>query len=287
MPTLLDIRRRIRSVKNTQQITRAMKMVAAARLRRSQERVLNARPYANQTLALLASVAARTEQRAHPLLARRPVEKVLLVLVTADRGLCGAFNANLIRAAQTHLAEVAAETLQHSSLIVVGRKGRDYFRRRPLTILAEHINLFGRLEFSHAQAIAREIIELYTQQSVDAVDFLYNEFKSVLTQRLTIERYLPIKPIKPAEGEALIDYIYEQPAEEIFGALLPRYVEIEVYRALLESQAAEFAARMTAMDAATSNAAEMIDQLTLHLNRVRQAAITKEIIEVVSGAAAS
>jgi F-type H+-transporting ATPase subunit gamma len=279
---VLDIRRRIRSVRNTQQLTRAMKMVAAARLRRAQERVFNARPYANQMLALLGSLAARTEQRAHPLLAERPVEKLLLVLVTADRGLCGAFNANLIRAAQDYLE---AHRDRQVSLIAVGRKGRDSFRKRRVEILADYTNLFSRLEFAHAQEIARQIIELYAGQSVDAVDFIYNESKTVLTQRLTVERYLPIKPVKPAEGVALIDYIYEEPAEEIFNVLLPRYVEIEVYRALLESAASEFAARMTAMDAASSNAAEMIDTLTLHMNRVRQAAITKEIIEIVSGAA--
>ncbi len=288
MATLLDIRRRLRSVKSTQQITRAMKMVAAARLRRAQERVVNARPYANQMLALLASVAARTDPalRDHPLLADRPVKKVLVVLVTADRGLCGAFNANLIRTAQAHLADLARAAGEQPGLMVVGRKGRDYFRRRPVEIVAEHVNIFGRLEFSHAQAIARQVIDFYTEQKVDAVEFIYNEYKSVLTQRLTVERYLPIKPLAPPEGQALIDYIYEQPAEEIFGVLLPRYVEIEVYRALVESQAAELAARMTAMDAATNNAAEMIDHLTLHMNRVRQAAITREIIEVVSGAAA-
>ena len=282
MANVLDIRRRIRSVRNTQQLTRAMKMVAAARLRRAQERVFNARPYANQMLALLGSLAARTEQRAHPLLAERPVEKLLLVLVTADRGLCGAFNANLIRAAQDYLE---AHRDRQVSLIAVGRKGRDSFRKRRVEILADYTNLFSRLEFAHAQEIARQIIELYAGQSVDAVDFIYNESKTVLTQRLTVERYLPIKPVKPAEGVALIDYIYEEPAEDIFNVLLPRYVEIEVYRALLESAASEFAARMTAMDAASSNAAEMIDTLTLHMNRVRQAAITKEIIEIVSGAA--
>jgi len=283
MPTLLDIRRRIRSVKNTQQITRAMKMVAAARLRRAQERVFNARPYANQMLTLLSSLAARTEQRAHPLLAERPVEKVLLVLVTGDKGLCGAFNTNLIRAAQSHLEEHRDRKV---SMIAVGRKGRDFFRRRPVEMISELVNIFSRLEFSHAQEIAQQIIDLYTREEVDAVDFIYNESKTVLTQRLTRERYLPIKPMKPTAGEALIDYIYEEPASEIFGVLLPRYVEIEVYRALLESAAAEFAARMTAMDAASNNAAEMIDSLTLHMNRVRQAAITREIIEVVSGAAA-
>jgi F-type H+-transporting ATPase subunit gamma len=279
---VLDIRRRIRSVRNTQQLTRAMKMVAAARLRRAQERVHNARPYANQMLALLGSLAARTEQRAHPLLAERPVEKILLVLVTADRGLCGAFNANLIRAAESYLE---AHRDRKVSLLAVGRKGRDFFRRHRIEILADYTNLFSRLEFTHAQEIAKQVIDLYTRQAVDAVDFIYNESKTVLTQRLTIERYLPIKPVQPAAGEALIDYIYEEPAEEIFNALLPRYVEIEVYRALLESAASEFAARMTAMDAASSNAAEMIDTLTLHMNRVRQAAITKEIIEIVSGAA--
>jgi F-type H+-transporting ATPase subunit gamma len=284
MPTLLDIRRRIRSVKSTQQITRAMKMVAAARLRRAQDSIFKARPYANQMLTLLASLAARTEQRVHPLLAERPIEKVLLVLITADRGLCGAFNANLIRAAQDYLEERGAKEV---SILAVGRKGRDAFRKRPLEMVSEHINLFGRLEFSHAQQVAKEIIGLYTEQKVDAVDFLYNEFKSILMQRVRVERYLPIKPVQPAAGEALIDYIYEQPAAEILNALLPRYVEIEVYRALLESQAAELAARMTAMDAATNNAAELIDSLTLHLNRVRQAAITREIIEVVSGGAAT
>ena len=284
MATLLDIRRRIRSIKSTQQITRAMKMVAAARLRRAQDSIFNARPYANQMLTLLASLAARTEQRAHPLLAERPIEKVLLVLITADRGLCGAFNANLIRAAQDYLERHGDKEV---SIIAVGRKGRDAFRKQPLKIVSEHLNLFGRLQFSHAQQIAKVIIDLYTQQEVDAVDFLYNEFKSIMTQRVMVERYLPVKPVQPAAGEALIDYIYEQPAPELLGALVPRYVEIEVYRALLESQAAELAAKMTAMDAATNNASELIDSLTLHLNRVRQAAITRELIEVVSGGVAT
>jgi F-type H+-transporting ATPase subunit gamma len=284
MAALLDIRRRIRSVKSTQQITRAMKMVAAARLRRAQDRIFNARPYANQMMALLSSVAARTTDRSHPLLAQRPIERQLLVLVTSDRGLCGGFNSNLIRAAQSYLDEHRDRDV---SIITVGRKGRDYFIRRPVKVVGEHINIFGRLEFSQSQPIAKRIIELYTQEKVDSVDFIYNEFKSIMTQRVMVERYLPIKPIVPAQDEALIDYIYEQPAQDIFNVLLPRYVEIEVYRALLESQAAELAARMTAMDAATNNAADMIDSLTLYMNRVRQAAITREIIEVVSGAAAT
>jgi F-type H+-transporting ATPase subunit gamma len=283
MPNVLDIRRRIRSVRSTQQITRAMKMVAAARLRRAQERVINARPYAEQMMALLRSVAARTEDRSHPLLANRPVERILLVLVTADRGLCGAFNANLIRAAQAYLAEHRGVEV---SLLAVGRKGRDFFRRHRVHMVGEHVNVFTRLEFVHARTIAAQIIELYSSQAVDAVDLIYNEFKSILVQRLKVERYLPVRPIEPAEGQVLVDYIYEQPPEEIFASLLPRYVEAEIYRALLESQAAELAAKMTAMDAATNNAKELIDSLTLNLNRVRQAAITKEIIEIVSGAAA-
>jgi len=289
MPNVLDIRRRIRSVKNTQQITRAMKMVAAARLRRAQERVVSARPYANQILAVLGRVAVRMAAKAeerdqpwHPLLVERPVKRILLVLVTADRGLSGAFNANLIRAAQGYLARHEQEDV---SMIAVGRKGRDFFRKHRVNLKSDYVNLFTRLEFSHAQEIAREIIELYGSESVDAVDFIYNEFKSIMAQRLVVERYLPVKPFRPPEGEAVIDYLYEQPPEQIFNSLLPRYVESQVYRALLESQAAELAAKMTAMDAATNNAAELIDSLTLYLNRVRQAAITKEIIEIVSGAA--
>jgi F-type H+-transporting ATPase subunit gamma len=284
MAALLDIRRRIRSVKSTQQITRAMKMVAAARLRRAQDRIFNARPYANEMVTMLSSVAARTADRCHPLLLERPIQRVLLVLVTADRGLCGAFNTNLIRAAQIYLDEHRDLDV---SILTVGRKGRDYYVKRPVKVIGEHINIFGRLEFSQSQAISKRIIELYTEEKVDAVDFIYNEFKSIMTQRVMVERYLPIRPFVPVAGESLIDYIYEQQPLEIFNALLPRYVDIEVYRALLESQAAELAARMTAMDAATNNAKDMIESLTLHMNRVRQAAITREIIEVVSGAAAT
>lgn len=283
MANVLDIRRRIRSVKNTQQITRAMKMVAAARLRKAQERVLNARPYANQMLALLGSLTARVEQRVHPLLQERPIQNVLLVLVSGDKGLAGAFNTNLIRAAQTYVAEHQGQKI---SMIAVGRKGRDFYRKRGMPMIGDYTNIFSHLEFSHAQEIARTIVDLYTKEEVDAVDFIYNESKSLMVQRLTVERYLPIKPMKAPEGEVLIDYIYEEPPEEIFKILLERYVEIEVYRALLESAAAEFAARMTAMDAATTNAGDIIESLTLNMNRVRQAAITREIIEIVSGASA-
>jgi F-type H+-transporting ATPase subunit gamma len=284
MPNVRDLRHRIRSVRNTQQITRAMKMVASGRLRRAQASVFGARPFASQMLEMLTSVAARTDQSAHPLLAQRPVEKVLLVLITADRGLCGAFNANLLRAAEHYLAGHAS---QRVSLLLVGRKGRDYFRRKEVRKAGEYVGLLGKLRFSDTEPISKQIIDAYTAEDVDAVDFIYNEFKSVMVQRLTVERYLPIPPFSPpSPSQALIDYIYEQPPEEIFRALLPRYVEVEVYRALLESQAAWISAQMTAMDAATNNATELIDTLTLQMNRARQAAITKELIEIVSGAAA-
>ncbi len=280
----MDLRRRIRSVKNTQQITRAMKMVAAARMRRAQERVQNARPYSQQMRAFLSSLAARTEESDHPLLERRPVRKVLLVLVTADRGLCGAFNSNLLRVAQKYLNEHSGrETLA----VAAGRKGRDFFRKRGHHMEAEHVNFFQRrVEFASARQLASQVLNLYSNRSVDAVDFIYNEFKSLLAANLKVERFLPIEPAEVSQGETAVDYIYEQPPGEILTHLLPRYLEAEVYRVLLESQAAEFAARMTAMDTATRNARDLLSALTLHLNRVRQAAITKEIIEIVSGAAA-
>jgi len=286
MPSILDLRRRIRSVKNTQQITRAMKMVAGARLRRAQERVIAARPYAGEIRAVLESVAARigaAEQETNPLLVVRPVRKVLLVLITADRGLAGAFNSNLIRAAHAYLDQHSGVEV---SLLAVGNKGRDHFRKARARMAGEYLNVFAKLQFSTAQAIAKEIIDLYSNATVDAVDVLYNQFKSVLAQTVTVERYLPVPPLKPPDERFQVDYIYEQPPAEIFSRLLPRYIEAQVYRALLESQAAEMAAKTTAMDAATRNASEMIDSLTLYMNRVRQAAITKEIIEIVSGAAA-
>jgi F-type H+-transporting ATPase subunit gamma len=284
MATILDLRRRIRSVKNTQQITRAMKMVAAARLRRSQERVLNARPYAHEMKRFLSSLAARTEERTHPLLVERRVRRVLLILVTADRGLSGAFNANLIRAAERFLADHQDLEID---MVAAGRKGRDFFRKRRVKMSAEYADLFQRrVEFSRAQEIAARVVELYSQQEVDAVDLIYSEFKSLLSASLAVVRILPFKPDKPAEGQNLVDYIYEQPPDEIFADLLPRYIESQIYQALLESQASEFAAKMTAMDTATRNASELLGTLTLTMNRVRQAMITKEIIEIVSGASA-
>jgi len=287
MPSLIDIRRRIRSVKNTQQITKAMKMVSAAKLRRAQDRVIAARPYAALLRKVLtdvaAAAAAEAEEQAveNPLLAERAVERILLVLVTGDKGLAGAFNTNLIKGALGFSAEHggAAVTLE-----LIGRKGRDFFRKRGAAISGEHIGLAAKVVYRETAAIARKAIEMFRDGETDAVYLLYNEFKSMVSQKLMLTRVLPLGM---PEQSAPVDFILEQPAAEILNELLPKCVEMEFYRALLESAAAEHAARMTAMDAATSNAADMIERLTLYMNRVRQASITKEIIEVVSGAAAA
>ena len=293
MPTLLDFRRRIRSVRNTQQITRAMKFVAAARLRRAQEKAMAARPYAQKIAVMLRSVQARVENPSHPLMVRRPEERALLLVLTGDRGLCGAFNANVIRKALEFVRQRSAQTLE---LIPIGKKGRDALRKQNWKFLAEYINVTARVEFSRAQEIAGQVMGHYATGEVDAAYVVYNEFKSILTQKLTMAKLLPIEPepMDTVASEAIpggppapvrVDYIYEQPPEDIFRKLVPQYVETQVFRAMLESSAAEHAARMTAMDSATNNAVELIEQLTLHMNKVRQAAITKEIIEVVSGAA--
>ncbi|HSL22613.1 MAG TPA: ATP synthase F1 subunit gamma [Vicinamibacterales bacterium] len=289
MPSLIDLRRRIRAVKSTQQITKAMKMIAASRLRKAQERVVNARPFAGDMLRVLNDVAARVESGAHPLLDQRPPGgRILLVVITADRGLCGSFNSNIIKGAGQFIAK---QDQGDVALGLVGRKGRDFFLRRAFDVRFEHINVFQRLKYPDAQAIARAAIEDFTSRAADQVYLVYNEFKSVLQQRVVVERLLPIprldEPIPEGEETvATVDYIYEPGPEQIFADLLPRHVEIQVWRALLESSAAEHAARMTAMDTATKNSAEMIDQLTLYMNKLRQAAITREIIEVVSGAQA-
>jgi F-type H+-transporting ATPase subunit gamma len=287
MPSLIDIRRRVRSVKNTQQITKAMKMVSAAKLRRAQERVIAARPYAAMLEKMLASVsgAARGTDMAGelPLLAVRPEKRVQLILVTADRGLAGGFNTNLIKAAQRFLAEHAG----HDVVIeAVGRKGRDFFAKRA-KLSGEHIGLVNKvakLTYAETQAVTQRVTERFINGEIDSVYLIYNEFKSVMTQKLTETKLLPIE-MKDA-GDAPQDYIYEQSPDVLLGTLLPKYLENSVYRAILESIAAEQAARMTAMDSASSNAADVINKLTLYMNRVRQASITKEIIEVVSGAAA-
>jgi F-type H+-transporting ATPase subunit gamma len=285
MPSLIDIRRRIRSVKNTQQITKAMKMVSAAKLRRAQERVIASRPYGSLLRKVLANVAAAvaSDERAgkKPLLAQRPENRILLVLITSDKGLAGAFNSNLIKGAQRFVSEHADASMR---MELLGRKGRDFFKKRGASVAGEHVGLAAKVVYNDVAAIARHAIEMYCNEEIDAVYLIYNEFKSVVAQKLMLTRVLPVE--MPREA-APVDYIFEQPPGEMLDALLPRYVEMEFYHALLETAAAEHAARMTAMESATSNAGEMIDKLTLYMNRVRQASITKEIIEVVSGAAAA
>ena len=283
MPNVLDIRRRIRSVRNTQQITKAMKMVSAAKLRRAQAAILRARPYAGRILEVVRSLMARSEIRRHPLLEEREEKNIQLVVVTADKGLCGAFNANIVKAAEGFIREKGDQSLD---LFCVGRKGLDYFGKRATPIRHRQINLFQRIEYSHARQITGKLVSQFLSGERDAVYLLYNEFKSVIQQRIVVERLLPIPPIALTPEQNPVDYIYEQPAAEILNTLMPRHVEVQVFRALLESSAAEHGARMTAMDAATNNAVEMIESLTLTMNRARQAGITKEIIEVVSGAAA-
>jgi F-type H+-transporting ATPase subunit gamma len=294
MPNLLDIRRRLKSVKNTQQITKAMKMVSAAKLKRAQDRVVTARPFANKMTEVLAGLADRTDEDfRHPLLDARGDERYLLVLITADKGLCGAFNTNLIKAAQAFIRNNPGKQIE---ILAVGRKGRDFFRRRGAHLSGEYIGVTGkgRVEFSEALEIARDVIKQFTEnEEIDKAFLIYNEFKSVLQQRVAMEQLLPVaRSTAGGEAEApenavnLVDYIYEQPAADIFARLLPRLIETQIFRALLESIASEQGARMTAMDSASKNAHELIDSLTLNMNRIRQAAITNEIIEVVSGAAA-
>ena len=305
MPSLLDIRRRIRAVKSTQQITKAMKMVAASKLRRAQERIQHARPFATQMLRVLNSLATRVDPGSHPLLDERRTPRAggraLLFVITADRGLCGSFNTNVIKSSSTFITESRDREV---ALGLVGRRGRDFFARRGFQVRYEQINLFAALKFADAQAIAKAAIEAFVGGEVDSVYLVYNEFKSVLNQRVVVERLLPIPrgafsgestagvgtanvTVEPAQpGVPAVDYLYEPTPQELFKTLLPSHVEVQVFRALLESAAAEHAARMTAMDAATRNSAEMIEGLTLYMNKVRQAAITREIIEVVSGAQA-
>ena len=358
MANILDIRRRIRSVVNTRQITKAMKVVSAAKLRRAQERTLSARPYAQMLTNVLKSLVARAEiydpetgEPKHPLLAHRPEKTILLIVVTGDKGLAGAFSANITKAASRFIESKAGKNID---IEAIGRKGRDFLRRRypaapvqtrslandqestetraaageragPIEITGEHVGVLGKLDFSQARTLAESVIERYEREEIDSVYLVFNEFKSVIAQRLVVEQILPIEQVgervvrqaeelteeerkkakeaaisagvgmrgeSPADkvaekfGTADVDYIYEQPPEELFRSLLPKYVGIQIFRALLESVAAEHAARMTAMDSATSNATDMIDSLTLAMNRARQAKITKEIIEIVSGAAA-
>jgi F-type H+-transporting ATPase subunit gamma len=285
MPSLIDIRRRIRSVKNTQQITKAMKMVSAAKLRRAQDRTIAARPYGTLLRKVLGNVAAAVAGDEHaaenPLLARREEHRVLLVLITSDKGLAGAFNTNLIKGAQRFLADRPGVEVKFE---LIGRKGRDFFRKRGAQIVGEHLGLAAKVRYEDTAAIARKAMEMYCNEEIDAVYLIFNEFKTVAAQTLTVSQVLPAEL---PQQTSPVDYIFEEPPAEMLNELLPKYVETEFYRALSESAASEHAARMTAMDAASSNAADMIDRLTLYMNRVRQSSITKEIIEVVSGAAAA
>ncbi|HEY8370701.1 MAG TPA: ATP synthase F1 subunit gamma [Thermodesulfobacteriota bacterium] len=286
MASLRDIRRRIRSVKNTRQITKAMKVVAASKLRRAQEQIIAARPMAHKLMEVMASLAARVDRDRHPLLAKREVRKVEVVVITGDRGLCGAFNTNILREAD-RLLKRETEAGHEPRLNLIGRKGRDYYRRRPYPRDQEVVGVFGgNIDFKVAQQVGKELIEQYANAEYDLLYLVYNEFKNALQQRVVVEQLLPIEPAPVPEGTVAVDYIYEPSADEILADLLPRYMETELFRALLESQAAELGARMTAMDAATNNASELISTLTLQFNRARQAAITKELMEIIGGAEA-
>ena len=281
MANIRDIRRRINSAKNIQQITRAMKFVSAARLRKAQDRVISARPYARQMVAVLNSLATRVPEAAHPLLAQRGDDRIELVVITADRGLCGAYNTNIIRKALDFLIRHSDKKVD---LNILGKRGRDFFRRRSYSVRHEAIGVLAKPTFADAAAIARDLIEEFTKGEKDQIWLVYNEFKSVVQQRVIMEPILPIQRLENPDDIGRLDYLYDEPPAEIFSNLLPRHVEAQIFRALLEAAASEQGARMAAMEAATNNAGEMIEGLTLHANKVRQAGITKELIEVVSGA---
>jgi F-type H+-transporting ATPase subunit gamma len=290
MPTLLEFRRSIRSVKNTQQITRAMKFIAAVYLRRAQEAALAARPYAHELVRVLRSTMARIDEPEHPLLARRAEERVLVLVLAGERGLAGAFNTNILRRATEFLRANKGKKL---SLIPVGKKSRDTLKRAGFEFAGEFVNVLARVKFATAREIAALVTELYAKEEIDAVYMVFSEFKTVMSADLKVEKLLPVEGIAESEETAAekqvaqTDYIYEQPAEQLLGKLLPKYIETQILRAMLESSAAEYAARMTAMEAATKNAGEVIESRTLQMNKARQAAITKEIIEIVSGASST
>jgi F-type H+-transporting ATPase subunit gamma len=290
MPTLLDFRRRIRSVKNSQQITRAMKFVAAARLRRAQEAALAARPYAKELARVLRSIMSRIDQPEHPLLAHRPEEKILVIVLSGERGLAGAFNSNILRKATEFFR---LHKGKKTSVIPVGKKGRDALKKAGFQFPAEYVNVLAKVNFGTARDIASVITDLYSKEEADSVYIVFSEFKTVMTPNLVVEKLLPVEAMRAEEesdaekASAMVDYIYEQPKEQLLDKLLPRYIETQILRAMLESSAAEYAARMTAMESATKNAGDVIEALTLHMNKVRQAAITKEIIEIVSGASST
>jgi F-type H+-transporting ATPase subunit gamma len=289
MATLRDIRRRINSVKSTQQITRAMKLVAAAKLRRAQGRIMEARPYSYKMGEVLSDLALRTPRELHPLLASREAgtRRKLLVVISGDRGLCGAFNSNIIRRSLEFLRAHQDDPEISLTLMVVGRKVRDFYRRRgQVTVRSEYANFFDKLAYSHAAQIAQDFTRAYLAEEVDEVHLVYNEFKSVATQRVVVEQLLPIQPAEVPEGKPVVEFIFEPSPAAVLERLLPKHIEVQVYRALMESLAAEYGARMTAMENATKNASEMIDLLTLQFNKARQERITKELLEIVGGAEA-
>lgn len=286
MPSLRDIKRKITSVKKTQQITKAMKMVAAAKLRRAQDRVIAARPYSRKMLQVIANLAGRVERAQHPLLAKREPKRVKFLVLTSDRGLCGAYNTNILRQAVAAVRQFQSEG-KEVRVNVVGRKGRDFFRKRSQYSLGKAWSDLGMIDYGKAADVGKNIVERFEAGETDEVYLLYNEFKSVIQQKVTLEKLLPVEP--PAEADpfmAAVDYLYEPNPETILSSILPKHIEVQVYRALLESQASEMGARMTAMDSATRNAKDMIERLTLKFNKQRQAAITKEISEIVGGAEA-
>ena len=306
MPSLIDIRRRVRAVKSTQQITKAMKMVSSSKLRRAQERILRSRPYAKEMLRVFNHLATRTENATHPLLNDDPLAaRTLLIVITADRGLCGSFNTNVVKTAlQFTIDQPKSPDGRDIAMALVGRKGRDFFMRRGFDVLYEEVGLFQNVKWSHAQAIATTAIKEFLGPDISAVYLVYNEFRSAISQRVVIEKLLPIPRLNEAEAAAAeanavakgitdpaaaaaVDYLFEPGPEQLLNTLLPMHVAVQIQRALLESSAAEHAARMQSMDSATRNAKEMVDRLTLYMNKVRQAAITREIIEVVSGAQAT
>lgn len=283
MASLRDIRKRIASVKNTQKITNAMKMVAAAKLRRAEENVTAARPFAEKMREVLMSLAVRTDPTAHPMLESREPRKALLILITADRGLCGGFNSNLIRRAEAFIKEMTGKGIG-VDLLTVGRKGNDYFRRRPITIVKPFSNVMNNVSYELAGDIVAEAAKRFTDGEYEEVYVLFNRFRTAVTQILTLRRLLPVAPEEPAPRQ--LEYLYEPSEEELIEAILPRYVQTQVFTALLDSVASEQGARMTAMEAATSNAEEMIYKLTLKANRMRQESITTELMEIVGGAEA-
>jgi len=288
MPSLIDIRRRVRATKSTQQITKAMKMVSSSKLRRAQERIVRSRPYAQEMLRVFNSLAAGVEASAHPLLQDDPhAGRTLLVVISADRGLCGSFNTNVIKTTAQYITEHPGEPGREVAMALVGRKGRDFFQRRGFDVRYEEVGLFQNVKWAHAQAIANTCIKEFLGPDVSSVYLVYNEFRSVISQRVVMERLLPIPKLSDGPRPAAADYLFEPSPTELLDTLLPFHVAVQINRALLESSAAEHAARMTAMDAATRNAKEMVDRLTLYMNKVRQAAITREIIEIVAGAQAT